>query len=429
VEPLDSPDAGAATIRGGGLRALAWAGSAALSLISIPLLVRHLGVPEFGRYVTVLAIVNIAVLASDLGLAGLALREWSAADPADRPRILRALLGMRLAFATAGAVAAITFTAVAGYPARLVAGTALCTLGLFALVFGDFALVGLAATLRFGRVAFVEFVRAAVGTAAIALLVLAGAGLLWFFAAWSLAALVAAGFALRLGRGTVPLRPRLRRADWRPLLGDTAAYAAATAVHVLYFRVVMVVTSLRAGARQAGLFATVFRIIEFTAAAAGMLAATATPVLARAGRDDPARLRRETRRIVGAALAAGVVTAAVLELAAPLIMDLIGGNRTDAAVPVMRIAAPAVIATFASFAMGAVLLVLRRYRELLAINVATLALALGLALALVPAHGARGAAVAVLASEWFLAVAQAVVLVRALGSGPGARLPSARREL
>jgi O-antigen/teichoic acid export membrane protein len=105
-------------------------------------------------------------------------------------------------------------------------------------------------------------------------------------------------------------------------------------------------------------------------------------------------------------------------------MQLIGGDATDDAVAVMRIQAPALIATFASFAMGAVLLVLSRFRALLTINIAALIATVTLALVLVPDHGAKGGATAVLVGEWLIALAQAGVLWRAMGNAPEAALTS-----
>lgn len=427
TDPLDAETAAGATMRGGAIRAAGWGLGALLSLVSIPLLVRHLGVADFGRYVAVLAVVNIAALASDLGLAGLALREWSAADAADRPRVMRTLLGLRIAVATAGAVAAIAFTLAAGYSGGLVAGTAIAIVGLFAQVFGDFALVGLAGRLQFGRVAIVELTRSALGTLGVAALVLLDAGLVWFFAAYALASIAAAALAIRFAEGAVPLTPRLRRAEWRPLLADTAAYAAATAVYVVYFRVIMLVVAIEATARDTGLFATAYRVIEFAAAVGGVLAGTATPILARTASRDPARLPGEARRVVLTCVAAGAGAALALAVGAGVLMDAIGGGSTDDAAAILRILAPSVLTTFAAFGMGAVLLVMRRYRELLAINVVAIAIALGAALALVPGEGARGGAVALVIGEVFMAAAQGVVLTRAL-RGLGYHRPSAGRN-
>ncbi len=400
-------------MRGAATRASAWGAGAALSLVSIPLLVRHLGVPRFGQYVAVLALVNIAALASDLGIGALALREWGARDGEDRRGTLGSLLGLRVVVATAGAAVSVAFALAAGYPHAMVWGTAIACVGLMAQVFGDFALVGLAGTLRFGRVALVELVRSALGTAGIVVLVLAGSGLVPFFAAYSFAALVAAGLALRLGGGAVSLVPRMALREWRPLLADTAAYAAASVVYVVYFRVVMVVVSLDASARQAGLFATAFRVVEFAAATAGVLTATLTPVLARAERSDRSRLTRAALASTRAGLVVGVLAALVLGLGAPTVMDVIGG-RTGDAVAVLRIEAASVATTFVAFCAGAVLLVLRRYRALLTVNAVALTVALGLALILVPAHGARGGATAALIGELLIAVGQLIALGSAL---------------
>jgi O-antigen/teichoic acid export membrane protein len=404
----------ALTVRGGALRVAAWTAGAATSLVSIPLLVRHLGVADFGRYVAVLSIVNIAALASDLGIGALALREWSAREPGTREDVLRALLGLRMAAATLGAVAALVFVLAADYPGRVVAGTGVAAVGLFAQVFGDFALVVLAGALRFGRVALVELSRSLLGTAGVVVLVVAGSGLVPFFAAYSLASVCAAGLAIALARGGARLVPRMRLHEWRPLLADTAAYAAATAVYVVYFRAIMVVVSLAASAHQAGLFAAAYRLVEFVAAVAGALAATATPMLARLAARNHAALGPMALRVSAVGAALGVVVAVALALLAGPLMDVIGGARTDGAAPVLRIEAIAVATTFAAFGMGAVLLVLRRYRELLLVNLSALAVALAAALALVPAHGARGGAIAAVAGEAVLAAGQALALGRAL---------------
>jgi O-antigen/teichoic acid export membrane protein len=422
TDPLAEAGASGRAARGGALRAGAWTASAALSFISIPLLVRHLGVPEFGRYVAVLAVVNVAALTSDLGLTGLALREWGAADPAQRAERIRPLFGIRFAVVTLAALCAVGFAALIDWPARMVEGTAIACIGLYGVVFTDLAIVGLSGTLRFRSVATIEVVRAAIGTLAIVVLVIADAGLIPFFVAWTCAMLATALLAMRLAGPLVSRRPTLE--GWRPLLTETAPYAAASVVHVVYFRAVVVIASVQATARQAGLYATVFRVTEFAAAVGSALAATVTPVLAHGELNDPARFRRDALRTVRNLAGVGLASALVLGVGAPLIMQVIGGDSTDGAVAVMRIQAPALIATFASFGMGAILLVLRRYRELLAINAAALIAVVALALVLVPDHGAKGAAIAVLISEWLIALAQGGVLWRAMGNAPNAPLTS-----
>lgn len=414
VDPLDSAGADAATMRGGALRVVAWTLGASLSLVSLPLLVRHLGVSEFGRYIAVISIVNIAALASDLGLTGLALREWSAARRDARASVMRTLLGLRLALAIAGALLAVTFALAAGYSGELVAGAAVAAVGLIAMVFGDFALVALAGHLRFGAVAAVEVTRSALGTLAIVVLVLADAGLLAFFAGFAVAAVLAAVLALTLARGSVPLRPRIRAREWRPYVADTAAYALAAVLHVVYFRAIMVIASLATTAREAGVFATGYRVIEFAAAIAGALAATATPVLSRAVADAGGALRRRALRTVVACSAAGVAGGLILLAGAPVAAEVIAGEESAGGAAVLRLLAPTVATTFAAFGMGAVLLVLRRYRALLTVNAVALATGLVAALILVPEEGAQGAALATVVGEVVLVVGQGIALLGAL---------------
>ena len=49
------PGAGEAAARGGALRSAGFAVSAALSLVTLPLMVRHLGVAGFGRWLSVIS--------------------------------------------------------------------------------------------------------------------------------------------------------------------------------------------------------------------------------------------------------------------------------------------------------------------------------------------------------------------------------------
>src|SRR3954452_15354181 len=95
-EVLDSSRAGRRAIRGGALRVAGYVAGLLLGLISVPLLIRHLGVADFGHYVTVQSIFAIAVGLTEGGLVSVAVREYSTRSGADRERTMRNLLGMRL---------------------------------------------------------------------------------------------------------------------------------------------------------------------------------------------------------------------------------------------------------------------------------------------------------------------------------------------
>src|SRR3954447_13551981 len=76
-EPLDAPTAGVTAIRGSALRSGGYALGVVLSLLSAPLLIRHLGLDGFGAFATITALVTIVAGLSELGLTTLGVREWA----------------------------------------------------------------------------------------------------------------------------------------------------------------------------------------------------------------------------------------------------------------------------------------------------------------------------------------------------------------
>src|SRR4051794_40165524 len=102
VDVLDTPEAGAVVVRGGAVRVLGVALRTWLSLGGVVAVPRHLGVVDYGRYQSVVALVAIVTALGDLGLGTLALREHAQAGAADREHALDALLGLRVALALLG---------------------------------------------------------------------------------------------------------------------------------------------------------------------------------------------------------------------------------------------------------------------------------------------------------------------------------------
>ncbi len=73
---LRSPSAGGKVVRGGALRAVGYGAAIIVGTATAALLLRHLGVDDFGRYVTVTALLGIVA-----ALAGL--RSHSHGQPRD----------------------------------------------------------------------------------------------------------------------------------------------------------------------------------------------------------------------------------------------------------------------------------------------------------------------------------------------------------
>lgn len=416
---LDAPGSGAVALRGGSLRTLGYAAGMLLSLVSAPVLIHHLGVEGFGRYTTVTALIALVGTGSEAGVATLALREYAALTGDARAAAMRHLLGIRLVLTVAGVALAVLFALAAGYDDELVAGVAVAGAGLVTTMTAALLLVPLQATLRLGRVTLLTLLRQFLTAVGIIALALAGAALGPFFAVPLAAGAITIAVTVAVVRGGAPLRPTISPRAWGALLGQTLVYAVASAIYAAYFRLAMIVLSLRADEAQAGLFATSYRVIEVVLIVPGILVSTAFPLLTRARERDSDRFERGTVRLIELALLAGAATALGLLLATPLIVDVLTPADGEPAAAVLRIQAPAAIATFVAVAGGYPLLALHRQRAILLANAIALVAVLGLVLALTGgSDAARGAALATTVAELVLAAVTLALLARAV---PGLR--------
>lgn len=409
---LDTAAAGPAAARGGAMRASGYVAGTLLSVVSVPLMIRHLGVEDFGRYVTVMALVAIIAGLTDAGLNAIALREYASHDGAERDRVMRDLFGIRIVLTLGGIAVGVLFAIVAGYPSALVVGTLVAGTGFLLQAVQLLLSTSLQGELRFGWVTAIELLRQGLFVAAIVLLVVVDAGLESFFAAQIPASAVALIVTAVLARRTMPLRPSLHPARWWSLLRDTIAYAAAIALNSMYFRVAVIALSLLATERETGYFATAFRVVEVLIAIPPLFIGAAFPILARAARDNRTRLDTATTRLVEVGLIVGVWLALGLALAAEPIVALLAGSDSEPSVALLRIQGFALVATFVTVAATFALLSLRRHRTLLVANAVALGASFVLTVSLISSYEATGAAVAVLVGEFALAGATFVALLR-----------------
>jgi O-antigen/teichoic acid export membrane protein len=409
---LDTPQAGPKVIRGMAIRGLGYAVSVLFGVVSAAIALRYLGVVDSGRLITVLAIVTIAGGISDVGLSSLALRDYATRQPLERDDAMRNMLGLRLALAVAGLLAATAFTAVAGYPAVMVLGTLVASSAVLVGVVQQNLAVPLSASLRLGWVtvlALLGHVGVAIG---FIILSLVGAGLIAFYTVPTLALIPALVVTFMLVRRTVPVLPAWKLGVWRRTLRDILPYSVAALFYILYFRFAVISVSLLSSEEETGYYAASFRIIDVLTLAPALLVSSAFPLLARAGRDDLGRLHYAIGRLTQGILILGLWIALVVGLGASIAIDVVAGSDFEPAVDPLRIQAVALVGTSLVAVWGYGLLSLRRHRAIMFANVVPVAVAGGLSIALVPRFGAVGAAVALTAAELSLAAAYGLALGR-----------------
>lgn len=411
---LDSGEAGGLAIRGAGLRGIGFVFATLLGAASAPLLIRHLGIIEFGRYTTVVSLVALVNGVTEGGISAVGTREYAQLAGSERDRLMRNLLGMRLVMITFGCLGAIAFAWLAGYGTRLVIGTAVASVGLFFTVLQTTYSIPLYATLVIGRQVVAETGRQLLFVALVAALVVAGAGVVWFLAASIPPAIALLLYTVYLVRGRMPLRPAFEISRWRRITRDTLPLALGSAVNTVYFRSVIIVMSLIATAHQVGLFAASYRVMEFLIGLPVLLVGTAFPVLARAASTDEKRLTYGAERLLDSGVLAGVGLVCVTVLGARPALLLIGGVATHGAVPVLQIQSIALFHAFLNTTFGLTLLAQRRNREVVGSSLTALLVVLIATFALVPALEARGAAIASVVAETVLSLLLIVFIRRDL---------------
>ena len=407
-----STEAGGHIIRGGAARGLAYLAGTGLTALAFALLLRHLGVADFGRFSTVVALATIAVGLADVGLQTLSQRLYVNADAEQRRGLIADVLGIRLLATPITISLAVVFAVVAGYSAAMVTGTVVVGLG-FAFVAASTTLwLPLQIGLRLGTVALLELGRQCTIAVAIVALVAMGAGLVPFFFGY-----LAAGAAMLVPTALVARRylvaPRLRWSTWKPLLAEVAPLAIAIAMNTLYLKLLIVMASLLTSEHETGLFAAASRVTEVLVAVPLFVASSALPLLAHAGEYDENRLAYAVRRIGEVALVMGAAFTVVLVVGAQPIIRVFAGPDYAGAVPVLRIQAFALLGGSLTQAWIYALVAVRAERSLISANVIALLCAGAFGVALIPLADARGASVAAVLGESVMALAVALALARA----------------
>jgi O-antigen/teichoic acid export membrane protein len=413
TDVLDTPEAGERVIRGGALVSATYVAGMVLTALSVPFMVRGLGVDDFGLYVTASSAVMIIAGVTEAGLSGIGTREYVVAEAAARRSMLANLLGLRFALTLTGLVIGCGLMAALGYDGLIVVGVAIVGAGLLLTLVQDNWTVPLAGSLQWGWFSVLGLLRSGVTAAFVVAFALLGAGVVSYY--WISVIAAASVFALTgyKMRGLVSWFPAYDRAQWGRFIRDALPYAAATTVGILYFRVALMVLSLGSTAEETSYYSAAFKIVEIFGGFSGIIVVTAFPVLARAARDDLERLRYGVAKVLQTTVMVGAWFSLSLFVGAPLAIKVVAGEQFEPAVDVLRMQAATLIAGFAVGALGYALLSLRQHAALLKASLIALVVAVGLSLPLVPEYGAMGAAIATVAAEATLMVGYAVYLTKA----------------
>lgn len=397
---LQSAAAGGKVVRGGVVRVVGFGLSVLLGLGTSALLLRHLGVSEYGKYGTIAALLGLVLALSDGGLTAIGARDLATAETTRaRASIASTLMFIRLVAASIGVLIAVAFAALAYRSGELTLGATLVGVSVIIISLQAMATIPLLVSLRVVPITLFDIVRHVLTFVGILALVLAEAGLEWFFALQiPIAAALLAGTVIYVRR-SFPIAIRLHRSSALRLGRETLPMAIASTMIVLYGSTMVVIVSLIASEIQTGLFATSARIMEVVVALPGLVIAIALPVLSVASLTDRTRLRNALHLMLRLGMVLSMLMAVALCIAAPGVIGLIGGRSFSAAAPVLQVQAFAIVGVFISQTLISALISLRQQRVLIATNAVALTTVLVLGVAFVTQFGAVGGAYAILTAE------------------------------
>jgi O-antigen/teichoic acid export membrane protein len=418
---LSGPDVGRRVVRGGAVRVAGFAAGNLFAAAGAVVALRYLGVEEFGRYGTVMALVAIVQGITEAGLSVTGTREVSlAGNSEDRRGLLAHVVGLRIVLTGAGVLGAVGFGVLVGYDSTLVLGTLLAGTGVFLISVQAAMLIPLSVDLRNGTLTFNEVLRQGLLVIGFVVLAIAGAQLLAFFALQIAAGVVLLAITPWLIERRDLVRPRWTVEHLKKLAAIGLPVALASVLMAVYFRVLVVIMSLLSGdEREIGLFVTSTRIFELAAALPLILSTIVLPVMTVAARDNPDRLRYVVQETTQLFALVGVLIAIVVALAAEPILRILGGAEYVAAAPLLRIQSIAILTLFVSAAWSPVLIGMHKQGSVAVATGIGLVVAIAGGLALIPLWDAHGAAWAAVIADVFVVCAAYVLLRRA---GPAREL-------
>jgi O-antigen/teichoic acid export membrane protein len=420
ADVLSGEDVSRRVVRGGAIRFVGFGVVNLLGVVSALILLRYLGVVDYGRYGTVLALIAIASGLADAGMTVVGSRELALRSPGEeRRRLVAMMVGLRVTLALAFVAVAMVVGLAAGYDDIMLAGVALAGLGAILLAVQVTIALPLSVELRNARVTVSEIVKQVILVAGIAICAVLDASLIWFFAVQ-----VAVGIGslavlpLLVGRNAI-VAPRWDVEEMKQFGRKVLPIAGALVLTIAYVRLLVVLCSVLTNDYQTGLFVTSARIVEILGGVALLISGVVLPVASVAARDDRGRLEYVLARTTEISLMLGVLCALVFVFAAEPVVVLLGGEEFRDAGPVLRLQAPAVVTIFLVQAWAAFLIADDHLRDLFrCVSVGLVAL-LAAGLLLIPIADAEGAAIAAVVAD----VAYATAVFVAIRRLPGHPVP------
>jgi O-antigen/teichoic acid export membrane protein len=402
-------------VRDVAIQLAARAGNLVLGVVATAVVARALGGVGFGEWSTLLVVAQMASYLADLGVEQVAVSR--AAQEGRERDWIGALVSLRtLISVPATAAAAVVVLLLASNDDMVVSGLLLAATILATGPSSTRALLQLRVRNDLNMVVItfnsVLWTGAAIAFAA------RDAGMVAFAAAFLAVtwATVAVQVALALRAGRISLR------GGRPLLRPLTAAGIPVAISGLlilaYARIDQVLVYELAGAREAGLYAAAYRILEQSHFVPLAVATTFLPLVAAAHGADIARARRMTQHVINYMAVGSFPALGFTLVASEQVIRLLFGEAFVSAAPALPVLMGAFVLICFGYLSGNLVIVLGLQRRFLRYALVALVFNVALNLVLIPPYGFLAAAWVTLATEILVVGLTMTMVMRALGHVP-----------
>jgi O-antigen/teichoic acid export membrane protein len=382
---------------------------AALSVYAI----RQFSVAEWGQYSTVVSLVAIFGVFTEAGISSLTVREITS-DPRREAGVLSLATSAVAVTAVGSVLLMVLISYLMGYATSwpAVVGVGVClvaTQGLSVPLFAIFnarrvfvfAAIIAGVTVPVSTVVGVPLVAIGVGPAA--LLVGALVGQLTS---------VAIGHVLVRRKLGLTLRVRRPHASTLRFMGAAVPIAATGGLTIVYQRLDILMLSKLGSAAEVAVYAVPYSLLQYSWMLPSSVTAAFFPVLTERLRRDPDSARHQFFLLVRLFFLLSVPSAVFLAVGAEPILTAIFGSKYAESGRVLGILAVVGVLTAQNYVLWYGLLARRKERFVVAVQAGGLCLNAVLNVALIPAYGAEGAAIALVASECVVTGGQAWLVHR-----------------
>jgi len=390
---------------------------AALSLGTIAILTRHLGVDGFGEYRTVIGFMAFAQLFGNLGVHLVFVRNVSQPG-ADQSSLLGNGLSLRLIGSTAVLLIAAGIAWLLPYTDAVKEGCLIAVAGMAALGAHQMIVVVFQQHLKQTGPVVAEVLGALVLFGGVLLGTYLGVSVLAMITVTALGSVVTLIVSWTLVKRLVPFRLRYELAAWSALLIPAIPLALGDLLQLVSYRSDTILLSLLQPASVVGQYGVASRVQDTLIGISLMFSQLMIPVLARYGTEDKVNFRLHLQRALDV-LSVGCVgaTALIAAYALPIVLLIAGREFADAAVPLQILAATMAVKSIAVvFWQGAA--VINEQKKMLWGFALSAILGLTSYLILIPRLGATGAAISTLVGETALWIFAIVLLARRTGGYP-----------